>query len=138
MYIPRSLRAAVRQRAQDRCEYCHLPRGATPDPFHIDHVVGRQHEGPTALHNLALACMRCNCHKGTNLAGVDPGTSRRADIFNPRVHIWSEHFVRRGAYVRGTSAIGRATVATLNMNDPSRVELRLELIAEGLLPVNDL
>ena len=110
----------------------------TFDPFHVDHVVARQHQGETALHNLAFACSHCNSHKGTNLTSVDPKTRRRTDLFNPRAHNWPAHFVRRGGFIRGTSPIGRATVAALDMNDPGRVELRLELIDEGFMPVNDL
>jgi hypothetical protein len=137
MYVSRTLRAAVRQRAENRCEYCHLPWGATSDPFHVDHIISRQHQGPTALYNLALACMHCNNHKGPNLSGIDPRTKRLVELFHPRAHIWSKHLVRKGAFIRGLSAIGRATVAALNMNDLQRLELRLELIAEDILPPNE-
>jgi hypothetical protein len=34
----------------------------------------------------------------------------------------------------GLTAIGRTTVAVLNINDPFRVELRQGLIEEGLFP----
>jgi hypothetical protein len=127
----------VRQRAKDRCEYCRLPAGVTFDPFHVDHIVSRQHQGETVPHNLAFACSHCNSHKGPNLTSVDPKTMRRTGLFNPRVHNWPAHFVRRGAFIRGISPIGRATVEALDINDPGRVELRLELIDEGNMPVND-
>ncbi len=34
----------VRQRAGNRCEYCHLPQDATPFlTFHVEHVIAKQH-----------------------------------------------------------------------------------------------
>ena len=34
----------VRQRAADRCEYCHMPQQATPFiPFHVEHIIAKQH-----------------------------------------------------------------------------------------------
>jgi 5-methylcytosine-specific restriction endonuclease McrA len=53
----------VRQRAGERCEYCHLPQHAFTLRFQIDHVIAAQHGGPTIASNLALACGRCNRHK---------------------------------------------------------------------------
>ncbi|MGO4882733.1 MAG: FtsX-like permease family protein [Bryobacteraceae bacterium] len=49
----------VRERAQDRCEYCHLPANVYRLPFHVDHIIARQHGGETVLQNLALACLHC-------------------------------------------------------------------------------
>ena len=57
----------VWQRAQGRCEYCHVPASVYPLPFHIDHVVARQHGGPTVLDNLALACLQLIVIKGLTL-----------------------------------------------------------------------
>ena len=37
-------------------------------------------------------------------------------------------------YLIGVTPIGRITVELLKINDPFRVELREELIAEGLFP----
>lgn len=54
---------AVRRRAGNRCEYCHLPQGAFRRGFHIEHIVARQHCGPTSLDNLAFACWSCNLKK---------------------------------------------------------------------------
>ena len=50
----------VWQRARDRCEYCHLPASVYPLPFHVDHIIARQHGGLTIAGNLALACLYCN------------------------------------------------------------------------------
>ena len=39
------LHEAVRARAHHRCEYCHFPAEFAELPFHIDHIVARQHGG---------------------------------------------------------------------------------------------
>lgn len=78
------LRGSVSSRAGWRCEYCRLSEALSPVvPFHIEHVVARQHGGATNLANLALACHRCNQYKGTNLAGLDPRTKRLVRLFRP-------------------------------------------------------
>jgi hypothetical protein len=83
----------VRRRASDRCEYCQLPQSAFWRPFHIEHIVARQHGGLSRPDNLALACWNCNLKKGLNLSGIDPGTGRMAALFNPRGDLWDEHFL---------------------------------------------
>jgi hypothetical protein len=47
---------------------------------------------------------------------------------------WERHFRWNGPYLIGRTAIGRVTVEVLAMNDPLRVAVREELIAEGVLP----
>jgi hypothetical protein len=47
-------------------------------------------------------------------------------LFNPRQHIWAEHFELREGKVIGLTAIGRTTAALLQMNTPDRIELRLD------------
>ena len=64
----------IRERANDRCEYCRARQSDENFPFEIEHVIARQHGGDDTPANLALACMSCNRHKGPNLAGVDPET----------------------------------------------------------------
>jgi hypothetical protein len=87
----------VWRRAAGRCEYCRLPSAAYPLPFHVDHIVAQQHEGPTSLENLALACLHCNRHKGPNIAGRDPVTGEIVRLFNPRQDPLTEHFAWTGA-----------------------------------------
>ena len=99
----------VRQRAQGRCEYCRLSVSVYPLPFHVDHIVARQHGGVTAIDNLALACLHCNRHKGPNIAGRDPATGELVRLFHPRQDKWSEHFEWNAAELAGRTAIGRIT-----------------------------
>jgi 5-methylcytosine-specific restriction endonuclease McrA len=118
------LRQLVRERANGYCEYCRLAQEQEPLPFHIEHVVARQHRGPDLAANLALACHHCNLHKGTNLSGLDPQTGRHTRLFNPRQDRWDEHFTQEGGRIIGLTLIGRATSSLLRMNQDGRAQLR--------------
>ena len=67
--IDSETRLLVRERAAERCEYCQLPEWASPISFHVEHIRAKQHGGDDQPENLALACDRCNLHKGPNLKG---------------------------------------------------------------------
>jgi hypothetical protein len=86
------LRRAVYERARGRCEYCHLVENTVKETFVADHIFASQHLGPTSLHYLALACARCNRHKGPNVAGVDQSSGHIVPLYNPRTDIWRDHF----------------------------------------------
>jgi 5-methylcytosine-specific restriction endonuclease McrA len=100
-----------------------------PLTHHIEHVVARKHGGTNDDSNLALACHRCNLHKGPNLTGVDRSTHEIVPLFHPRHDQWLNHFEVRGARIEGKTAIGRATVRVLAMNDARRIELRAQILA---------
>jgi hypothetical protein len=100
---------------------------------HIEHVIARQHGGSDDIDNLALACHRCNLHKGPNLSGVDPLTGRVEILFRPRRDQWPEHFALRGPHIEGLTPTGRATVEVLVLNDARRLELRQQLLELGEL-----
>jgi 5-methylcytosine-specific restriction endonuclease McrA len=124
-----AVRDSVRKRARERCEYCHLPDAADEWPFHVDHIVARVHGGDEDLNNLSWSCTQCNLHKGTNIASVDPTTRNRVDLFNPRLHTWSDHFdLRSDGSISGRSPIGRATVRLLDMNGSPQLDLRRDLL----------
>lgn len=122
-------RDTLRQRADDRCEYCRLRQEHAPLWRHqVEHIIPIKHGGTDHLDNLAWTCVRCNLSKGPNLSGIDPETSQVIELFNPRTQVWSEHFAHEGAHIVGLTPVGRATVAVLNMNEPRRLELREELL----------
>ena|SRR5258705_13369306 len=74
--ISAQIRAQVRQRAQNACEYCHLHQDDSPlAALHVEHIIPKIHGGSDDVENLALACIDCNLHKGTNLTGFDPETN---------------------------------------------------------------
>ncbi|MDP6116490.1 MAG: HNH endonuclease [Planctomycetota bacterium] len=130
-----AVREFVRNRAEDRCEYCRMPQVAIDATFHVDHVIARQHveQVEDDPEHLALACDRCNFYKGTNLSTVDPESGDIVPLFNPRQDIWEEHFLFAEASLVGLTPIGRATLRLLNMNARNRLELRSWLIEEGIL-----
>jgi hypothetical protein len=122
----------VRQRAKNRCEYCRSPEALEDEPFQIDHIISKKHQGPTVAGNLALSCFRCNVYKGTCIAGRDPKTRKLTPLFNPRRHKWARHFRWQGPYLVGLTPVGRMTVALLRINDLVRVRTREELIAAAM------
>jgi hypothetical protein len=126
-----ALRQFVASRADGRCEYCRLPQYAVYLPFHVEHIVARQHDGTDDAENLALACDRCNRHKGPNLSSIDPESGALVRLFRPRQDAWNEHFSISGAEIVGLTDIGRASVRLLRMNTEHRVELRQHLIERG-------
>ena len=66
-----ALRAFVRERAGRRCEYCRLhEEDADFLPFHVEHVVAKQHGGTDDPDTLCFACAECNWAKGPNVAGI--------------------------------------------------------------------
>jgi hypothetical protein len=126
-------RRFVNERAGHRCEYCRLHRDhQAVVALQVEHITARQHKGDDSLENLALACLRCNLHKGTNLVGLDPETGAVTTLFHPRQHIWSEHFELLDGQIIGLTVIGRTTAALFQMNTLDRIELRLDLVAAGL------
>jgi hypothetical protein len=55
-------------------------------------------------------------------------------LYHPRRHKWARHFGWSGALLVGRTAIGRTTIAVLSMNGPYLLQLRQELLDEGLFP----
>src|SRR5437870_2593924 len=126
-------RELVRQRAGERCEYCGLRQDHSPLTLQIEHITARKHGGGDDPSNLALACDRCNVHKGPNLVGIDPETDQITPLFHPRLHSWADHFEMSDILIVGRTAIGRATVRVLNMNEARRLRLRAALRDAGEL-----
>ena len=126
-------RKQVWQRAGHRCEYCLLPQSESVLPHELDHIRAKKHRGRTILKNTCVACAYCNSAKGTDAAAYDPDTEALVPLFNPRSDRWEQHFRWKGPELRGRTAVGRATVELLRINEPARVEHRRLLMAAGLL-----
>jgi hypothetical protein len=133
--VPKALAKEIRDRAANSCEYCQMPQEFECAPFQVEHIIAEQHGGPTESSNLALACIRCNKHKGPNIAGRDPITGRSTFLFHPRRQRWKRHFCWEGPFLVGRTLVGRATVATLSINHPYAVAARHALIEEGKFPL---
>ena len=115
----------ISERAQNACEYCGLHQDDSPlAALHVEHIIPRIHGGTDDLDNLALACIDCNLHKGTNLTGIDPQTNEVTQLFHPRHHEWNEHFGLQGVYLVGKTATGRTTIRVLNINSEDQIALR--------------
>ena len=134
------LASEVRRRSAGLCEYCRIPEAAFRRPFHLEHIVAKQHGGLLRLDNLALACWACNLKKGPNLTGIDPETSEIIVLFNPRRDRWADHFEfvvgsspKLGIEIRGRTPVGRTTTRVLGMNNEIRKRIRYELWLEGLI-----
>jgi hypothetical protein len=120
-----STRALVRERAGNRCEYCQLHQDdSSLATLHIEHIIPKKHGGSDDIDNLALACIDCNLHKGSNLTGIDPETNEVTELFHPRRHQWRDHFVWDVIYIIGKTAIGRTTIRVLAMNADDQLALR--------------
>jgi hypothetical protein len=83
-----------------------------------------------------LACASCNLSKTDKATGTDPRTHAEVPLFNPRTQAWADHFRWADDHetLVGRTPTGRATVATLDMNNEVRLEARRLWIATGWLP----
>lgn len=93
-------------------------------PRCTSNIIPRVHGGSDEVENLALACIDCNLHKGMNLAGIDPQTSKLTELFHPRREEWTDHFEWQGIYLAGKTATGRTTIRVLKINSDDQVALR--------------
>src|SRR5688572_8608248 len=129
-----ALRNAVSERADHRCEYCHLPqRVVSMARFHVEHVIPRQHGGDDRFDNLALSCPHCNRRKGPNLSGRDAVSGAIVELVDPRRDTWSDHFAWNDVELVGLTPRGRAPIAVLAINTIRRIKLRESLVSEGSL-----
>jgi hypothetical protein len=119
--------------ARQRCEYCRLHEDDYDFiPFHVEHVIARQHGGTDNPETLCYACSECNWAKGPNLAGLVDG--KLYPLFNPRKQSWKRHFRWDQTTLVGRTRIGAVTIRVLNINDASRIMLRENLLFEGRFP----
>jgi len=112
----------VATRAGHRCEYCRAPEAVFNFPFEVEHIIPTARHGADVERNWALACRACNVRKGAYLQYRDPVTQASVPLYHPRRDFWGTHFrvvVDSGA-IEGLTAVGRATVALLKMNNPTQ------------------
>ena len=131
-HIPAALRRLVRERADDRCEYCLIPESISFAPHWIDHIVAEKHGGQTEPENLANSCVLCNQRKGSDLSSIDPDTNLVISLFHPRRERWTDHFRLAEGRIEPLTPTGRVTERLLHLNDPDRVVERQQMVAAGL------
>lgn len=109
----------VRQRAGGRCEYCLTDERLSGVKHEIDHIEPKSAGGNNNLDNLCLSCSNCNSLKWTRTHGIDPMSNNKARLFNPRQQVWKTHFQwsLNKLEIIGRTPCGRATIATLDMNN---------------------
>lgn len=135
VYILPALRQLVYERAGGCCEYCLIPESVVFASHEIDHIIAQKHGGLSEADNLALSCVLCNKHKGSDIASLDPTTGAIVPLFHPRRDRWSEHFQLNGAQIIPLSPTGRATVRLLQLNHPNRFVERERLLLTRILRV---
>lgn len=130
------LRARVRASAGNRCGYCRSPQHLVLGPLEIEHLTPTARGGSDDETNLWLACRMCNNFKIVQTHALDPVSGRRRRLFNPRTQRWARHFrwTEDGTQVRGRTAMGRATVIALQLNNVIAVTVRQAWVAAGWHP----
>ena len=88
------------------------------------------------VENLCLACRTCNEYKSDTTEAIDPLTGELLALFNPRQQSWKEHFQwnNDASAIEGLTAIGRATIIALRMNNAVIVATRKRWFAIGWHP----
>jgi 5-methylcytosine-specific restriction endonuclease McrA len=134
--IPDALYQVVAHDARSECGYCRAPQVALPYRLEIEHLWPTSLGGGEDRANLWLSCHKCNKLKSNLVAAEDPLTHEEVPLFNPRHNNWSEHFVWRtgGVNIVGRTAIGRATVSALRLNDSFHQSARQVWILAGVYP----
>jgi len=124
----------VKARAAGRCQFCRMHQSLQGATFHIEHVIPVSAGGTSDLSNLVLACPSCNLHKANRVDAVDPQTGLSVRLFHPLNDVWQDHFEWRDCSIVGRTAMGRATVDALRMNDPRRIKVRQAEAMFALFP----
>jgi hypothetical protein len=132
--IDEATRAEVSERAAHRCEYCLIHENDVGFPHQIDHIISRKHGGGSESNNLALACMICNRHKGSDIASIDRESGQILPLFHPRNDVWTQHFRIAGEIIEPLTSVGSVTALLLRLNSPERLRERRLLQAVGSYP----
>lgn len=128
------LRRLVVQRAHGACEYCLIHQEDAYLSFHVDHIISRKQRGPTTEANLALACLRCNVAKGTDIGAIAGRPPHLVRLFHPREDAWIEHFRLASARIIPLTNIAEATIRLLGLNASDRLILRRALVKASRYP----
>jgi len=92
LHLSTDLRQQVMARAANGCEFCLIHQDDVSDAHEVDHLIARKHGGQSVAENLALTCLPCNRHKGSDLTAIDPDAQTIVPLFNPRAQFWPDHF----------------------------------------------
>jgi len=128
--------ARVRQASGERCGYCLSPQRLVLGRLEFEHIIPLAGGGGDDDENLCLACALCNRYKGSQTSAWDPVSKMEVILFNPRRDDWQENFswIDDGTRIVGRTAIGRATVDALKLNNAVAVEVRRNWVSAGWKP----
>ncbi|MGL6344489.1 MAG: HNH endonuclease [Waterburya sp.] len=134
--ISEALKKQIRTEAANRCGYCLSLQKYVLGVLEIEHIIPQAKGGTDEPSNLWLACRLCNSYKGVQTTALDPKTGKNTQLFNPRQQKWSQHFQwsNDGTQVEGKTAIGRATVNALQLNNFIAVTVREQWVQAGWHP----
>ena len=134
--ISPQLRQNIIEIAQNRCGYCLSHQRYTMSKLEIEHIFPKSLGGKDDEENLWLSCGLCNRYKRSQIEAFDEETQIFVKLFNPRTQNWSEYFAwsADGVEIIGLTAIGRATVKALKLNNEIAVEVRRNWIIAGWHP----
>ncbi|MCA9997307.1 MAG: HNH endonuclease [Anaerolineales bacterium] len=137
--VPQQLKQQVMEDAKYRCGYCLTQQRIIGRPLSMEHLLPVARGGETTRANLWLACRRCNEFRGARTEALDPMTGTMATLFNPRTQSWSTHFIWSddSTEIIGLTPTGRATVATLRLNNADIKQARGLWVLIGLHPPSD-
>ncbi len=135
-YISKKLRRYISQAAGHRCGYCLTNQKISGAQMHLEHITPRSQGGSSDETNLWLACAWCNSYKGVQTEAVDPLTEQCIPLFNPITQNWLDHFrwSDDGLTIIGLTAIGRATVLALQLNNEYILPARRHWVLAGWHP----
>ena len=122
--------------AKFQCGYCRCPQQVLPYRLEIEHLLPTSLGGANDRENLWLSCHRCNKLRSNRLKVSDPLTGEEVSVFNPRRDDWANHFAweQGGLLIVGLTACGRATAATLDLNDRYHLSARAVWIVARVYP----
>lgn len=135
-YLNAELRRELRQADGRCCVYCQTTETNSGQPMVVDHIVPESRGGETQFDNLCFACRRCNEFKGATTQAIDPLTGETTSLFHPRRQRWEDHFAWdvTGVRIVGLTAVGRATIIGLNMNNEVIINARRRWVSVGWHP----
>jgi hypothetical protein len=136
VYIRIELQRQIRARFGECCAYCRTAEFLTAMTFEFEHIRPISAGGETVFENLCFACPSCNRYKGDRQTAIDPKSGETVGLFHPQEQVWGEHFAwgESGTEMKGLTAVGRATIAALQMNRPTLVRARAMWVKLGEHP----
>ena len=135
-YLSDALRHQLVEADDHRCAYCQTTEANTGQPMVVDHIIPEAQGGQTDFTNLCFSCRCCNEFKGPTTRLQDPLTGETVPLFHPRQHQWTDHFAWEavGSRLIALTAIARATIIALNINNEVIVAARRRWVSVGWHP----